>query len=80
MNPRKTPDSLSQTEQAGRKHSAEHVSGRPVVMALAGAMSHDRERRRKSGGSEREEEGKTESRGGGEDGEGEVKAAMASQA
>lgn len=70
----KNPDSLSQTEQAGRKHSAEHVSGRPVVMALAGAMSHDRERRRKSGGSERErKKEKQRAKEEEEDGEGEVK-------
>lgn len=30
------------------KHSASHVSPRPVVMAEAGAVSHDRERRRKN--------------------------------
>lgn len=52
------------------------MSRRPVAMAAAGAVSHDRDRRRKSGGCEarREEEGKTQLKGGGgEEGKWEVK-------
>lgn len=72
------PDTRSETEEADCKHSTGHVSGRPVVMAVAGAVSHDGERCWKSGRYEaqREEEGKTErERGGGgeEEGKGEVK-------
>lgn len=47
------------TEEADGKHRASHVSGRPVVMAQAGAVSHDREQRRKS-----KVEGKREEDGG----------------
>lgn len=64
-------------EEANCKHSTGHVSGQPVVMTVAGAVSHDRERCRKSEGYEppRRDEGKTESDGGGgeEEGKGEVK-------
>lgn len=58
----------SKQKEADCKHSKGHVSSRPVVMALAGPVSHDRAQCRKSkveGKKLRERQREEEKEGGG---------------
>lgn len=59
----------SKQKEADCKHSKGHVSSRPVVMALAGPVSHDRAQCRKSkveGKKLRETQREEEKEGGGD--------------